>query len=178
MSTMQHATPLTTVEVTHTRVTSALGELTLVARHGAMVGLFFPHHWHRPDPASFGAYSDSGFETVRTEIDDYLAGRRKVFDVPLCTGGNDFQERVWALVRQVPYGETTTYGALARELGDGSTPKDVGGAVGRNPLCLLVPCHRVVGAGGKLIGYAGGLERKRFLLGLEAEVTDRPGRLF
>jgi methylated-DNA-[protein]-cysteine S-methyltransferase len=178
MGDMEHATTLAAAEVTHTRVPSVLGELTLVGRDGAVVGLYFRHHWHRPDLATFGVHSDTGFETVHAQIDEYLAGERKDFDVPLRTDGDEFQERVWALVRRIPYGETTSYGALAHELGDGSTPKDVGAAVGQNPLCLLVPCHRVVGAGGKLTGYAGGLERKRFLLDLESNVADRPGRLF
>ena len=79
---------------------------------------------------------------------------------------------------QIPYGETATYGDLARQLGDGTSPQEVGTAVGRNPVCLVVPCHRVVGAGGKLTGYAGGLARKRFLVDLEAEVSGRTGRLF
>lgn len=95
----------------------------------------------------------------------------------MCTNGDGFQESVWSLVGEIPYGETATYGELARRLG-AATPKEVGAAVGRNPTCLLVPCHRVVGTGGKLTGYAGGLERKRFLLDLEAEVTERPSRLF
>jgi methylated-DNA-[protein]-cysteine S-methyltransferase len=178
MSSVEQGTPLSTAGPTHTRVPSVLGELTLVAREGALVGLYFPHHWYRPDPRSFGTFDEDGFEGVRTQIDEYLAGDRIDFDVPLCTDGDDLQESVWGLVRQIPYGETTTYGALAHELGEGSDPKDVGAAVGKNPLCLLVPCHRVIGAGGKLTGYAGGLERKRFLLDLEAEVSDRRGRLF
>ena len=139
-----------------------------------MVGLYFPSHWYRPDPASFGTCSDIGFDTVRDQISQYLAGERQEFDrarwPPAATS---IQERVWSLVRQIPYGETATYGDLARQLGDGTTPQEVGAAVGRNPVCLLVPCHRVVGAGGKLTGYAGGLTRKRFLLDLEAEVSER-----
>ena len=97
---------------------------------------------------------------------------------PLATNGDEYQERVWSLVRQIPYGETVTYGDLAGQLGGGTTPQEVGAAVGRNPVCLLVPCHRVVGAGGKLTGYAGGLARKRLLLDLEAEVGRRASRLF
>ncbi len=134
-------------------------------------------HWYRPDPAVFGTYTDTGFEIVRDQISEYLAGERQNFDVPVCTNGDGFQESVWSLVGEIPYGETATYGELARRLG-AATPKEVGAAVGRNPTCLLVPCHRVVGTGGKLTGYAGGLERKRFLLDLEAEVTERPSRLF
>ena len=107
-----------------------------------------------------------------------MAGSRRKFEVPIVTGGDEYQERVWDLVRQIPYGETATYGDLARRLGNGTTPHEVGTAVGRNPVCLLVPCHRVVGAGGKLTGDAGGLARKQFLLDLEADVAGRASRLF
>jgi methylated-DNA-[protein]-cysteine S-methyltransferase len=164
--------------VAHTTIASKLGELTVVARGDTVVGLYFPRHWHRPDPASFGPCRDVGFDRVGGQIGQYLAGDRREFTVPVATSGDEYQQRVWTLVRQIPYGETTTYGDLARQLGDGSTPQQVGAAVGRNPVCLLVPCHRVVGAGGRLTGYAGGLTRKRILLDLEAEVSGRANRLF
>ncbi len=146
--------------------------------HKRVVGLYFPHHWYRPDPAGFGPRDDAGFEDVRDQIGEYLAGDRQEFEVPIATGGDGYQERVWDLVRQIPYGETATYGDLARQLGDDTTPQEVGAAVGRNPVCLLVPCHRVVGAGGKLTGYAGGLARKQFLLDLETDIARRASRLF
>jgi methylated-DNA-[protein]-cysteine S-methyltransferase len=98
--------------------------------------------------------------------------------VPVRARGDEFQERVWDLVRQIPYGETVSYGELARQLGDGTTAQQVGAAVGRNPVCILIPCHRVVGAGGKLTGFAGGLKRKRLLLDLERDVARRSSRLF
>jgi methylated-DNA-[protein]-cysteine S-methyltransferase len=164
--------------VAHTTIASKLGELTVVAHGRTMVGLYFPSHWYRPDPATFGPRSDVGFDEVRDQIGQYLAGGRQEFTVPVATNGDDYQERVWALIGQIPYGETTTYGDLARRTGDGTTAQEVGAAVGRNPVCLLVPCHRVVGAGGKLTGYAGGLTRKRFLLDLEAGVSGRANRLF
>jgi methylated-DNA-[protein]-cysteine S-methyltransferase len=170
--------PATTTALVHTTITSPLGELTVVAREGTVVGLYFPHHWYRSDTAGAGPRRDAGFEDIRDQIDEYLSGERRQFEVPLATAGDKLQERVWALVRQIPYGETTTYGDLARRLDDGTTPQEVGAAVGRNPVCLLVPCHRVVGAGGKLTGYAGGLARKRFLLDLEADVAGRASRLF
>jgi methylated-DNA-[protein]-cysteine S-methyltransferase len=163
---------------THATIASKLGDLTVVARDGSVVGLYFPGHWHRPDPAGFGACSGVGFDALRSQIGRYFAGDREEFEVPVATNGDVYQERVWSLVRQIPYGETVTYGELAWQLGGGTTPQEVGAAVGRNPVCLLVPCHRVVGAGGKLIGYAGGLARKRFLLDLEAEVVGRASRLF
>jgi methylated-DNA-[protein]-cysteine S-methyltransferase len=164
--------------VTHTTIPSRVGELTVAARGDTVVGLYFPGHWHRPDPASFGPCRDIGFDAVRDQIGQYLAGDRQQLTMPVAANGDEYHERVWSLVRQIPYGETATYGDLARHLGDGTTPQEVGAAVGRNPVCLLVPCHRVVGAGGKLAGYAGGLTRKRFLLGLEAEVSGRASRLF
>jgi methylated-DNA-[protein]-cysteine S-methyltransferase len=164
--------------VTHATIATQVGNLTLVARGGVVVGLYFPGHWYRPDPASFGICGDIGFDVVRDQIGQYLAGDRRELTVPVAANGDEYQERVWSLVRQIPYGETASYGDLARQLGAGTTPQEVGAAVGRNPVCLLVPCHRVVGAGGKLIGYAGGLTRKRFLLDLEADVSGLPSRLF
>jgi methylated-DNA-[protein]-cysteine S-methyltransferase len=170
--------PAETAERTHATIASKLGDLTVVALGETVVGLYFPRHWYRPDPASFGHRSHIGFDPVRDQIIQFLAGDRPEFTVPIATYGDEFQERVWALVRQIPYGETVTYGDLARLLGNGTTAQEVGAAVGRNPVCLLVPCHRVVGAGGKLTGYAGGRTRKRFLLDLEARVSGRDSRLF
>jgi methylated-DNA-[protein]-cysteine S-methyltransferase len=170
--------PTGAAAVTHAMIASQVGNLTVVACGGLVVGLYFPRHWYRPDPASFGICSDIGFDVVRDQIGQYLAGDRRKLTVPVAANGDEYEERVWSLVRQIPYGETATYGDLARQLGDGTTPQEVGAAVARNPLCLLVPCHRVVGASGKLTGYAGGLARKRFLLDLEAEVSGRASRLF
>lgn len=151
----------------HSVVPTVLGELTLVRDEEALLGVYFPHHWYRPGAAAFGSRRDEGFDEVADQLGEYLAGARREFDLPVRAEGDALQRRVWALVRRVPYGETTTYGALARELGGGSTPQEVGAAVGRNPLCIVLPCHRVIGADGTLTGYAGGLRRKRFLLELE-----------
>jgi methylated-DNA-[protein]-cysteine S-methyltransferase len=176
MVTMKQA-PVSTATPAHTTIASRLGDLTVVARDGAVTGLYFPHHWYLPDRAAFGARNDAGFGDVREQLGDYLAGHRRRFDVPV-RAGDEFQERVWDLVRQIPYGETVSYGELARQLGDGTTAQQVGAAVGRNPVCILIPCHRVVGAGGKLTGFAGGLKRKRLLLDLERDVARRSSRLF
>ncbi len=164
--------------MTHSTITSKLGDLTVVGREGTVVGLYFPGHWYRPDSSTFGTFSDAGFDAPRDQIAGYLAGDRQEFEVPVAMSGDQYQLRVWSLVRRIPYGETATYGDLARQLGESTTPQEIGAAVGRNPVCLLVPCHRVVGAGGKLTGYAGGLARKRFLLDLEAEVVGRASMLF
>jgi methylated-DNA-[protein]-cysteine S-methyltransferase len=163
---------------THTLVESPIGALTLVAEDGALTGLYFPHHWYRPDQATFGLRVEHGFDEARAQLAEYFAGERRHFDLALRASGNEFQLRVWAMLERVEHGRTTTYGALAAELGDPALAREVGAAVGRNPLCIVVPCHRVVGKGGKLTGYAGGLARKRFLL--ELERTDAPlaGTLF
>jgi methylated-DNA-[protein]-cysteine S-methyltransferase len=166
---------------THTTIESPLGDLTAVARSGAMVGLYFPHHWYRPAPSAFGAQADHGFDDLRQQLEEYFEGERRQFSIRLRPNGDQRQRRVWDLVRQVGYGETSTYGQLAGELGDGTTPQEVGAAIGRNPLSILVPCHRVVGSSGRLTGYAGGLRRKQFLLDLErssVEHSTHPARLF
>jgi methylated-DNA-[protein]-cysteine S-methyltransferase len=170
-----------TMTTTHATIASPLGDLTAVARSGEMVGLYFPHHWYRPAPSAFGAQDDHGFDDLRHQLDEYFGGERSEFSIPLRANGNERQMQVWDLVRQVPYGETSTYGHLARELGDGTTPQEVGAAIGRNPLSILVPCHRVVGSSGNLTGYTGGLRRKQFLLELErtsVEHSTGPTRLF
>ncbi|MDX2130652.1 MAG: methylated-DNA--[protein]-cysteine S-methyltransferase [Planctomycetota bacterium] len=101
------------------------------------------------------------------QVREYFAGARRAFDVPLDAGGTAFQRRVWALLAEIPYGETTTYGEIARRLGDARAVRAVGAANGANPIAMLVPCHRVLASDGTLHGYAGGLERKRALLELE-----------
>ena len=156
----------------HWVLATRLGELTVVHEGGVLTGLYFPRHWPRPDRASFGVRADRGPEKVARQLHEYLAGDRSVFDLPIDARGADFDRRVWDLIMQVPYGQTTTYGDLARRLGAGTDPQDVGAAVGRNPLCILIPCHRVVGSTGSLTGYAGGLHRKRELLRIEqARIT-------
>ena len=174
--------PVDAATAVHTTIESSLGELTVVARDGVVTGVFFPHHWHLPDRAGFGAYRDSEpgdvFDEVRRQLGEYLAGERRDFDLPVEATGNAFQRRVWDRLEQIPYGSTVSYGELARELGDGTTAQEVGAAVGRNPVSIIIPCHRVVGADGGLTGYAGGLRRKRALLDLEQDVAGRAARLF
>lgn len=178
------ATRTTTVSTTTapvrrwTTMDSPVGELTLVADDGGLTGVYFPHHWYRPDPATFGQTADTGFGDVKSQLTEYFAGERQHFDLWLNADGEDFQRRVWELIDRIPYGRTATYGDLASELGDGVLAKDVGAAVGRNPLSVIVPCHRVVGKDGRLTGYAGGLARKRFLLDLEVRTAGTSGALF
>jgi methylated-DNA-[protein]-cysteine S-methyltransferase len=156
-----------TLGTAHTVLATRLGMLTLVRTGEALTGVYFPRHRPRPDRTTFGPRTDEGFEDVTRQLGEYLDGDRRVFELPVTADGTEFDLRVWDLVAGIPYGQTTTYGDLARRLGAGTDPRDVGGAVGRNPLCIIVPCHRVVGSTGKLTGYAGGLGHKRALLEVE-----------
>ncbi|MGI8867702.1 MAG: methylated-DNA--[protein]-cysteine S-methyltransferase [Mycobacteriales bacterium] len=156
----------------HTLIRSGLGELTLVAAGATLTGVYYLRHWHLPSPDTFGPAVDVATDPVLAaathQLEEYLAGRRTSFDLPTGTSGNAFHEQVWALLKEIPYAATTTYGELAARLGDRSQARRVGQAVGRNPLSVIVPCHRVLGANGSLTGYAGGLDRKRLLLDLES----------
>ncbi|TWD81774.1 methylated-DNA-[protein]-cysteine S-methyltransferase [Kribbella amoyensis] len=162
--------------------TTLLGDVTLVASGDALAGVYFPGHWVKPDPAHLGdevvVESDPVLTTAARQLAEYLDGGRESFDLPLRAVGDEFERGVWALLAEIPYGATTTYGEIAQRLGDRSLAQRVGQAVGRNPLSVVVPCHRVVGKDGKLTGYAGGLRRKQALLGLEEPAADQVGRLF
>ena len=166
----------------HAVIESRLGELTLVADGDALTGLYFRHHWHRPAEDTLGprvdADSDQLLATARTQLTDYLAGRTQGFNLPTRLHGDEAQQRVWHLLSTIPYGETVTYGELAAALADGTTAQGVGQAVGRNPVCIVLPCHRVVGRNGQLTGYAGGIKRKQFLLELEEPSEVKAARLF
>lgn len=152
----------------HTTLTSPVGPLTAVRDEQGLSGVYFEGHSRAPDRTRWGARADDGFSALATQLEEYFAGERTVFDVPLHVCGTAFQRSVWDLLREIPPGTTTTYGALSARLGGGPAhPRAVGHAVGANPVSILVPCHRVVGATGSLTGYAGGLERKRALLTLE-----------
>lgn len=157
----------------HCVIDSQLGELT---------GVYFRHHWRRPEQATFGARVDAQSEALLAEASSqltaYLAGDRADFELPLSPHGDQQQHRVWNLLTAIPYGSTVTYGELANALADGTTPQEVGQAIGRNPLSIVIPCHRVVGNNGQLTGYAGGLKRKQFLLDLEEPAEVKAARLF
>jgi methylated-DNA-[protein]-cysteine S-methyltransferase len=164
---------------THTVIDSPIGDLVAVAEDEALAGLYFAHkHRGRPAQEEFGARDDAGFGAVRQQLKEYFAGQRHTFDLPLAAHGDTFQQQVWDLIAAIAYGRTRTYGELAADLGDRSLAQAVGAAVGANPLSLVVACHRVVGAGGRLTGYAGGLDRKRFLLDLEEPAEQKEARLF
>jgi methylated-DNA-[protein]-cysteine S-methyltransferase len=170
------ATTVAAARTRHSVLATRLGELTVVQENGVLTGLYFPRHWPRPDRAAFGPRTSEGFADVARQLDEYLAGDRTAFELPARGNGTEFDRRVWELISAVPYGQTTTYGDLARTLGAGTDPRDVGAAVGRNPLCIVIPCHRVIGSTGKLTGYAGGLDRKRALLEIEGARAVRTGQ--
>lgn len=144
-----------------------MGPLTLVAVDGELAGLYMTEQRHRPAEAAFGPREPGALPAVVEQLGEYFAGERTAFDLPLKLDGTPFQRAVWAALREIPYGETTTYGELARRLGRPAASRAVGMANGRNPVGVIVPCHRVVGAAGDLTGYGGGLDRKRRLLDLE-----------
>jgi methylated-DNA-[protein]-cysteine S-methyltransferase len=166
----------------HAVIDSPLGELNLVTDGDALVGLYFHHHWYRPSMETFGprvdAEQDALLAEAQEQIDEYLAGHRPHFDLPTEARGDELQCRIWDRLSVIPYGETITYGELAEEVAGGTTAQEIGAAVGRNPLTIVIPCHRVVGKNSKLTGYAGGLERKKFLLDLEEPAESRAARLF
>jgi methylated-DNA-[protein]-cysteine S-methyltransferase len=151
----------------HHVIDSPYGPLTLVATDGTLSGLYMTHQRHRPPEETFGEPDDTPFAEVMDELRAYFAGELKEFTVPLRLDGTPFQCSVWEQLRKIPYGETRTYGALADALGSPKASRAVGLANGKNPVGIIVPCHRVVGADGSLTGYGGGLDRKQRLLEFE-----------
>ncbi|MGW9398412.1 methylated-DNA--[protein]-cysteine S-methyltransferase [Streptomyces sp. NPDC055642] len=151
----------------HTVIDSPYGPLTLVADDGVLCGLYMTGQRHRPPEESFGAPDDTPFSGAKEQLTAYFAGELKEFSLQLRLHGTPFQRRVWEQLIHVPYSETRTYGQLADTLGNPKASRAVGLANGRNPVGIIVPCHRVIGAGGGLTGYGGGLERKQRLLDFE-----------
>ena len=172
----------TTTSTRHVVIDSPIGPLTLVRDDHGLTGLYYPGHWTRPDQTTFGPRvepsDDHGFDEAIAQLREYFAGERQEFDLSLNPLGSERARRLWQLLAEIPYGRTTTYGALARRIGGGISPRAIGGFVGHNPLSILIPCHRVVGSTGKLTGYAGGLDRKQHLLELEKAVPVAPQALW
>jgi methylated-DNA-[protein]-cysteine S-methyltransferase len=159
----------------HVIVESPVGPLTLVAAGGVLAGLYMTEQRHLPPREAFGEPAeDPGgppFAEAARQLREYFAGARTAFDLGLALNGTAFQRRVWTALQDIPYGQTVSYGQLADRLGQPSASRAVGLANGKNPVGIIVPCHRVVGAAGGLTGYGGGIERKRFLLAHEQRVS-------
>jgi methylated-DNA-[protein]-cysteine S-methyltransferase len=163
----------------HTVIDSPYGTLTLVADDGVLCGLYMIDQRHRPPQETFGmgvpprersrawGRADRPFGEAIDQLNAYFAGELKDFTLPLRLHGTPFQRNVWEQLRKIPYGETRSYGQLATALGSPGASRAVGLANGRNPIGIIVPCHRVIGASGSLTGYGGGLPRKQRLLELE-----------
>jgi methylated-DNA-[protein]-cysteine S-methyltransferase len=167
-TTMSMTTP--TGDRAHAVVDSPVGPLTLVAVAGTIAGLYLDGQRHRPPEESFGEPDAALFTAAAGQLRAYFAGRLTTFDLPLTLAGTPFQQRVWAALRDIPYGATVSYGELADRIGQPTAARAVGLANGRNPIGIIVPCHRVVGSAGSLTGYSGGIDRKRYLLALERRV--------
>lgn len=158
---------------------SPVGDLTLAANDRGLAVVHFERYKHGPTPAAHAAWTrddgrnpESGvLARAREQLTAYFAGTRRTFDLPLAPSGTPFQTRVWDELRRIPFGERTSYGELARRLGNPAASRAVGAANGRNPISIIVPCHRVVGANGSLTGFGGGIERKRWLLAHEQRVS-------
>lgn len=166
----------------HAHTTTPLGEMILASDGTSLTGAWFLGQAHAPKTEVLGhrvEVSDCDVLTdAAAQLLEYFEGTRQEFEVPLKPDGTDFQLAVWEALLDIPYGYTTTYGAISKIVGPGAPAQAVGQAVGHNKLSIFIPCHRVLSADGKLTGYAGGLERKQFLLTLEAPSAAEEGRLF
>ena len=155
----------TTATRSFTFVESPLGPLLLVGDGaGVLTGLYLGSHDKSPSPDPAWREDESSFSDVAAQLEEYFAGTRTDFDVELDLVGTPFQVEVWQALCEIPYGETVSYGELARRIGRPAAVRAVGAANGRNPVSIIVPCHRVIGADGRLIGYGWGTERKSWLL--------------
>ncbi|MBT2405341.1 MULTISPECIES: methylated-DNA--[protein]-cysteine S-methyltransferase [unclassified Streptomyces] len=155
----------------HTVVDSPYGPLTLVASDGVLCGLYMSGQRHRPAEESFGeriAAAEEPFPHVVRQLAAYFAGGLTEFDIPVRLEGTEFQRSVWDQLLRIPYGQTWSYGQLAAELGKPNASRAVGLANGKNPVGIIVPCHRVIGASGSMTGYGGGIDRKVRLLAFES----------
>jgi O-6-methylguanine DNA methyltransferase len=160
------------ITIYFTEIDSPIGVLSLRGTERGLTGIFMETHRHGPAEAERLGWqrNDSLFTDARAQLTDYFAGSRQVFALPIdrdALAGTPFQRRIWLALESIPYGVTISYGELARRIEQPAAVRAVGLANGRNPLSIVVPCHRVIGANGTLTGYGGGLERKRWLLELE-----------
>jgi methylated-DNA-[protein]-cysteine S-methyltransferase len=157
--------------VSYSYVPSPIGRLLVTAEGTLLTGLYMQGHKGRPDPQPDWQRADGSFDAVRRQLAEYFAGGRQTFDVPLRMAGTTFQQLVWMALVRIPFGTTITYAQLGARIGRPNAARAVGHANSRNPISIIVPCHRVIGADGALAGYAGGLDKKRQLLDLERNAS-------
>jgi len=150
-------------------LTSPIGELLLAGDDDELSLVGFPQGKMRHDPEPDWVFNEKPFAAARQQLEEYFAGERQDFDLPLHLSGTDFQVQVLQELQRIPYGETTSYGDIAKRIGRPKATRAVGAANGRNPIPIIVPCHRVIGSSGDLTGFGGGLDTKEALLRLEAE---------
>lgn len=151
----------------HTRIDSPVGQLLLIADGDALCGLYMKLEKGWLPRTALGPSDDAALPEARRQLDEYFDGQRQVFDLELRLDGTSFQKQVWEALLAIPFGETRSYGQQARHIGLPDAARAVGAANGQNPISIIVPCHRVIGANGALTGYAGGIERKKWLLAHE-----------
>jgi len=149
-----------------------IGELLLAGEDNALAMIGFPKGSMRRDPEPDWIYNEKPLANARRQLEEYFAGSRKDFDLPLRLNGTEFQVKVLKALQKIPYGETVSYGEIAKRIGKPKAMRAVGAANGRNPIPIVVPCHRVIGSGGDLTGFGGGLDTKEALLRLEAENSE------
>ncbi len=154
-------------------VYSPVGPLTLAGVGTTLMHLRMADQSHEPDRSGWEPAGDDAFGYVVDQLEAYFAGSLTEFDIDLGLVGTEFQRRVWAALQTIPYGETRSYGEIAEQIGSPGASRAVGSANGRNPVGIVVPCHRVIGAGGAVLGYAGGVDRKSTLLALERRTVEK-----
>jgi methylated-DNA-[protein]-cysteine S-methyltransferase len=168
--------------IVKTAITTPIGVLTLSATAQGLTGVYFEENRHGPSPEEIDGWrllgddsADSAAAEVlaraREQLEEYFAGHRRDFELPFAPRGTDFQQKVWLALREIPFGDVTSYSVIAERIGSPKAVRAVGAANGRNPLPVVVPCHRVVGANGDLTGFGGGIERKKWLLEHEQRVA-------
>ena len=166
-----------TQTLTYDVVQSPIGRLILASDGVALVGVWMANASPTDTTWSRHKGDDDILAQTREELEEYFEGRRRSFDVPLAPNGTDFQRSVWTALTKIPFGKTVSYGDLARQLGKEAAVRAVGAANGRNPIPVIVPCHRVIGSDGSLTGFGGGLPRKKWLLQHEKALPEEQGEL-
>jgi len=158
----------------YTTIPSPVGKLTLSAVNGRLTGVLFEDNRYPPDREGWRRDdADPTLLAARQQLEQYFAGARREFELPLSSKGTEFQQKVWSALGQIPFGETRSYGEQARLVGDYKAVRAVGMANGKNPIPIIVPCHRVIGADGSMTGFGGGIERKKWLLAHEARFRSK-----